>query len=59
MKRMIAVLTLAVGMGPASTWAQADAYPSKPVRLVVGFALGQPVVVENRPGADVRNVRGT
>jgi tripartite-type tricarboxylate transporter receptor subunit TctC len=55
--------------GPAA-WG-ADAYPQKPVRLVVGFAagsgadaitrviadglskqLGQPIVVDNKPGAD-------
>jgi tripartite-type tricarboxylate transporter receptor subunit TctC len=60
------LLLLLVG---ASAWAQP--YPSKPIRLIVGFPpggsadpttrimgqalseqLGQPVIVENRPGAD-------
>ena len=62
-------LSLAVMSGPAA--AQGDtAYPSRPIRIVIGFAagalndimvrtitprlserLGQPIVVENKPGA--------
>src|SRR5262245_43368450 len=66
-------LHLAVGaaaLSAASRVARAQAYPSRPVRLVVGFPpggpgdltsrlvaqwlserLGQPFVVDNRPGA--------
>lgn len=70
MKRIVAALALGVAAVAAPAQAQSDAYPSKPIRLFVGFApggaadyvaramsdafgkaLGQPVVVENRPGA--------
>ena len=63
-----AVVALVAGAAPAS--AQAPAYPSQPIKLIVPFAAGgvtdlvgrlaaehvkaktgQPVVVENRPGA--------
>ena len=67
MRRLIAAAVLACLA--AAAYAQ-DNYPSRPIRLVVGFApggaadsvaramsesfskaLGQPVVVENKPGA--------
>ena len=63
-------LTAAIALLACAGLAQAQAYPSRPIRLVVGFApggaadfvartlgeplgrgLGQPIVVENKPGA--------
>ena len=63
-------MALALSAFACTTWAQSAAYPSKPIRLVVGFApagaadyvaramsdafskaLGQPVIVDNKPGA--------
>ena len=70
MKTTNAFLALVLGVFGCNALAQSDAYPNKPIRLVVGFApggaadivarlmsdefakaLGQPVVVENKPGA--------
>ena len=69
MKPMNLVAAMALGAFTCLAWAQPAPYPSKPIRLLVGFtpggaadyvarsmseslskALGQPVVVENRPG---------
>ncbi len=69
MKALCLVLLLAVASIGCDASAQPSAYPSKPIRLVIGFApggaadsvaramsdafakaLGQPVVVDNRPG---------
>ncbi|MEJ5990320.1 tripartite tricarboxylate transporter substrate binding protein [Ramlibacter sp. PS3R-8] len=69
MKRRNVVAAMAFGASAPLSWAQPAAYPSKPIRLVIGFtpggaadyvarsmseslskAMGQPVVVENRPG---------
>jgi len=66
----LAVLLAALALSQGHAEAQAQAYPSRPVRMIVGFPpgggtdvvarilqpklteyLGQPVVVENRPGA--------
>lgn len=69
-KQVIAAATLAVAALPGSHAVAAEAYPSKPVRIIVPFTpggaadimtralgdrlrqqLGQPVIVENKPGA--------
>ena len=70
MTSIAAVLAIALCAFAGPAWSQADAYPSRPVRVIVGFApggaadyvarsmseafakaLGQPVIVENKPGA--------
>ena len=70
MRRLFSLaLTLAMALSAAAAHAQ-TAWPTKPIRILVGFAaggstdvsariigqalserLGQPVIIENRPGA--------
>src|ERR1700681_3268611 len=69
-RRFLRLAAGAVAMPAVARVASAQAYPSRPVRIVVGFAaggssdigarligqwlqerLGQPFVIENRPGA--------
>ncbi|TWG85629.1 tripartite-type tricarboxylate transporter receptor subunit TctC [Cupriavidus gilardii J11] len=66
----LAALAVAAALLPGAAWAQPGDYPSRPIRMVIGFPpggptdivariigqalgdkLGQPIVVENRPGA--------
>lgn len=70
-KRTLHAVTAGLALISSTSFAQAPAYPAKPVRLIVGFAaggptdvvarafadyagrtLGQPFVVDNKPGAN-------
>lgn len=71
MKKWIAAIMTGIGLTLAAVPAQAQTYPSKPIKLIVPYSaggvtdqygrafaeaasqrLGQPVVVENKPGAN-------
>jgi tripartite-type tricarboxylate transporter receptor subunit TctC len=71
MSKLTACLLVSLGLALAGANVQAQAWPSKPVRIIVAFSpggsldlvvrtvsdrlsqsIGQPVVVENRPGAN-------
>jgi len=71
MKRIITALFVAASLAGVALAAQAQNYPSKPIRIIVPYpaggtsdilarsigqklseSLGQPVVVENKPGAN-------
>jgi len=68
--RSVVVTTLAIGAALSAALSQAQSYPVKPIKVLVGFtaggavdlvartmgqamspALGQPMVIENKPGA--------
>ena len=70
MRRSLLVTGSSYSPGSAGTQAQAQAWPSKPIRVIVPFypgsatdvmarlvmeqvsaQIGQPIIVENRPGA--------
>jgi tripartite-type tricarboxylate transporter receptor subunit TctC len=69
-RELLHLATGAAGLAAVSRVARADTYPSRPIRILVGFPaggtpdllarmigqrlqerLGQPVIVEDRPGA--------